>query len=480
MNQCPTAAILTPKRPKAALSPVLKTYAEARVPRYTSYPTAPHFTAVDGAGHYAQWLADIPEGTPLSLYLHIPFCHQLCWYCGCHTSITQDTNRISAYADLLQREIDLKAKAMDNGRPHGRKPGPVHHIHFGGGSPNALSATDLRAIMARLRQRFQLAQDAEIAIELDPRKLSESFMNALGDTGITRASLGVQDLNPIIQKRINREQPFSAVRHAMRGLRHRGIEKINLDLMYGLPGQRVPHVLRTIEKALTLHPDRLAVFGYAHVPWFKKHQKLVESDARSASLPDTLERLDQAEAARQAITAAGYVEIGMDHYAKPSDPMTVAWQAGHRQRNFQGFTTDGADTLIGFGASAISSLPRGYAQNHPHLAPYRSAVMNGEAPITRECPLTAEDKLRRQVISDIMCEKVIDLGGLCRQHGYDARHFDTLIPALQKLADDGLILHSDGFLTLTHAGRRFSRSVAAVFDAYLHTGDTTTKHSQAS
>ena len=478
MSNCPTAALLAPHRPAYSLSPVMRRYAEARVPRYTSYPTAPHFSeAVDGAT-YGQWLATIPQGEALSLYLHIPFCHQLCWYCGCHTSITQDQTRISAYADLICREIEQTYQAMaTDGSMAG---GPVKHIHFGGGSPNALAPKDLIAIMATLRKRFTIAPDAEIAIELDPRKMSEPFMNALADAGFTRASLGVQDLNPAIQKRINRVQPFSTVRYAVQGLRRRGINKINLDLMYGLPGQRVAHVLNTIDKVMGLNPDRLAVFGYAHVPWFKKHQKMVETDAKDGGLPGTEERLRQAEAARDAITEAGFAEIGMDHYAKPDDPMAIAWRRGNRQRNFQGFTTDDASTLIGFGASAISSLPQGYSQNQPHIAHYRAAVMNGEHPIARGLHLSDEDKLRRRVISDIMCEKVVHLPSLCEELGFPADHFDALIPALNALAGDNLILHAEGNLALTHQGRRFSRSVAAIFDAYLAPGDSGNKHSQAS
>ena len=458
----------------------LRTYAEARVPRYTSYPTAVQFHDGVTAADYAGWLADVGQDTPLSLYLHVPFCHQLCWYCGCHTNITRDTSRISSYASLLIREVALVRAAMIGQQHVGAcKPGPVHHIHLGGGSPNALAPNDLLAVIGAIRENFMIASGAEIACELDPRHLTDCFMTALAGAGINRVSLGVQDLNPIIQARINRIQPFIEVAQAVYGLRRRGIEHINLDLMYGLPGQTVDHVLSTIDQALTLKPNRFAVFGYAHVPWFKKHQKMIETEEPNGGLPGTEERLAQAEAAREAITAAGYVEIGMDHYALPDDPMAHAWVRGNRQRNFQGFTTDDAGTLIGFGASSISCTDFGYAQNNPHVGDYRKAVEAGQLPVIRGTALSAEDRLRRRIISDIMCEKIINLAAICRQHGFPAGHFSNLRPALTQLADDGLILYSGAQLTLTKQGRRFSRNVAAIFDAYLDpTG--TGKHSTAS
>lgn len=261
-------------------------------------------------------------------------------------------------------------------------------------------------------------------------------------------------------------------------LRKMGIEAINLDLMYGLPGQGVDDVLRTVEQVLPLKPSRLAVFGYAHVPWFKKHQKLVEDPlSEDNGLPDIAERLAQSEAARLAILAAGYVEVGLDHYAHPDDALAQAWQAGDRQRNFQGYTADQSDVLLGFGASAISALPQGYTQHLTHLADYRKAIEAGRHPIARGVAVSDEDRLRHGIITEIMCEQTVNLAEHCRQAGVPRDHFDSLIPKLEQLTEDGLILFGEHTLRLTATGRRLSRNVAAVFDAYLDPG--TDKHAPA-
>lgn len=460
------------EEPPAALSPALLTRAEARLPRYTSYPTAAQFGDDVDAACYAGWLEDLPADTPLSLYLHIPFCQQLCWYCGCHTTITCDQQRIGAYAELLNREIGLVAGRLQ--RDDGRS-GPVHHLHLGGGSPNSLCPADLLAVMQALNAGFTFAEDAEIACELDPRHLSDCFVAALASSGFNRASLGVQDLNPHVQKLINREQPLSVVESAVSRLRRLGIRSVNLDIMYGLPDQRIADVHHTIEQILTLTPDRVAVFGYAHVPWFKKHQQMIATDR----LPGTAERLEQAEAAREALRAAGYVEIGMDHYAHPQDRMAQAWNAGQRQRNFQGFTTDNTETLIGMGVSAIGNLPQGYVQNASHLSDYRSAIETGALPVARGIALSDENRLRRAVVQRIMCELPVDLPAIALAHDRPADHFACLLPQLGELATDGLVSLHQEQLCVTERGRRFTRTIAAVFDEYL-SAESSARHSAAS
>jgi len=455
------------------LKPEMLELAEAMVPRYTSYPTAAQFThAVDGATQ-AEWLAGLTPAEPLSLYLHVPFCHQLCWYCGCHTSITKSQKRIDEYVDLLCDEIELVAAAIADQRNNS---GPVQHVHLGGGSPNSLSPGGLIQLGQYLRQFFPLADDAEMACELDPRQLSDCFITALSSMGINRVSLGVQDLNPAIQKAINREQPLPVVASAVSRLRRRGIEAINLDLMYGLPEQQVADVERTIAAILPLQPDRIAVFGYAHVPWFKKHQALIPAE----NLPGTLERLLQADAARQALTAAGYIEIGMDHYALPGDPMAVAWKQGRRQRNFQGFTTDSADTLIGLGVSSISSLPQGYVQNAGDIAAYRRAISSGQLAGARGVAVGEEDHLRSRIINKLMCELPVDLAAEAIVSGMPTDHFDPLMPALEALSDKGLIRLDGTAIEVTPLGRRFTRNIACIFDAYLGAGKAGDRHSRAS
>ncbi len=320
---------------------------DLRVPRYTSYPTAPHFHAGVAAQTYGDWLRNLDSAAPLSLYLHIPYCHEMCWYCGCHTKATQRYAPVRDYVGVLQTEIARVADAI------GRRQ-TVSHIHWGGGTPTILSDSDMAAVMANLRERFDIAGDAEIAIEADPRTLSYEKTVALADAGVTRASLGVQDCNAHVQAAINRVQPLEQTAGAVGALRAAGIERINIDLMYGLPLQTVADVRRTVEAVLPLKPDRLAVFGYAHVPWMKSHQKMIDE----AALPNADERLRQSEAMALALVAHGYRHIGLDHFARAGDPLSIALRTGNLRRNFQGYTTDRADTLLGFGASALRPSAR--------------------------------------------------------------------------------------------------------------------------
>ena len=436
------------------------------VPRYTSYPSAPHFSAAVTPADYAGWLRALPPSAPLSLYLHVPFCASLCVFCACHTTVVNQHAPLEAYAETLLQEIDLIARTI------GRRQ-RVQHIHWGGGTPTSLPPTAMRDIMARLRGFFDVAEDAEIAVETDPRALSDASLDALAAMGTTRASLGVQDFDPAVQQAIHRHQDLALTARCAERLRSAGIESLNLDLIYGLPHQTVAGLRTTIEQALTTRPDRVAVFGYAHVPWMKKHQSLIPE----AALPGREERYAQREAAEAAIVAAGYIPIGLDHFALPTDSLARAATDHRLKRNFQGYTTDSAPILLGVGASSIGSLPEGYVQNHPSVPAWRDAVRAGTLPIARGIALTDDDRLRRDIIGQIMCDFAVDLAATAERQGASPTTLMEAAPALQEMARDGLIVW-DGFaLSVTPIGRPFVRNVAAAFDTWLRPGAT--RHSAA-
>jgi oxygen-independent coproporphyrinogen-3 oxidase len=422
------------------------------VPRYTSYPTAPHFHEGVDAGVMADWLRGLAPETPLSLYLHVPFCQQMCWYCGCNTQIVARHKPIADFADTLLAEI-ARIGDMLKAAGHQRI---VSSIHFGGGTPNSLDADEFERIMAALAHHFALEPDLDLAIELDPRTVSDEFLAAMRRVGVNRASLGVQDFDPVVQAAVNRVQPFDLVKECVAKLRANGIRSLNLDLIYGLPFQSVSGLRRTVAQAVELAPDRIALFGYAHVPWMKPHQRLLDE----ASLPDAYARFRQFEAAAQALAAADYARIGLDHFAKPGDALRVARDNHTLKRNFQGYTVDRADALIGFGPSAISALPQGYIQNAPDHAPWARAVSEGRLAVVKGVAVTDEDRRRRAIIEQIMCYGTVDLA---------AFQFDPALamPALWPLIEDGLIHLNGSNLTVTERGLPFQRVVAAAFDAYL-------------
>jgi oxygen-independent coproporphyrinogen-3 oxidase len=430
----------------------LATYASANLPRYTSYPTAPHFGAMEEATWRA-WLARMKPAEPLSLYVHIPFCHELCWYCGCHTTVTRSEERIGRYADALHREARLLALALP-------ADGIVQHLHLGGGTPSALGAARLAALLGRLRTLFPFARHAELCIELDPRTLTEDVVATLEREGFSRASLGLQDANPEVQARIGRVQPEPTVRTAVERLRRAGIGSINLDVMYGLPGQTRAHVQATARLAAELGADRVAVFGYAHVPWMKAVQNAI----RPEELPGPSERLEQAAEAAETLRDAGYVAIGLDHFARPGDSMARAAAAGRLRRNFQGYTTDDTGMLLGLGASAISMTPQGYAQNAPDEKGYVAAVEGGKLPVARGIALTPDDVIRRECIERVMCDLALDLDTL------PAALLTAALPGLQALERDGILRLAGAWLTVPDEARPFLRHVAACFDARLGTG----------
>jgi oxygen-independent coproporphyrinogen-3 oxidase len=428
----------------------------APVPRYTSYPTAPHFHAGVGDGDYGDWLAALKPGSALSLYMHIPFCDTLCWFCGCNTKITQKYGPVSRYLTALTAEVAIVSGQIP--RDHS-----VRHIHWGGGSPTLLTPDDITRLAEATRAAFKLADDVDFAIEVDPRGLDAPRIEALAKAGLTRVSLGVQDFDPEVQAAINRHQSVAETRAVIDGFREAGVTSLNIDIVYGLPKQTLERLLATVNEVIAMRPDRIALFGYAHVPWMKTHQKLI----RDEDLPDIVERHRQATFAAGALRQAGYVPIGLDHFALETDAMAKAAADGTLKRNFQGYTVDPADALIGLGASSIGSLPQGYVQNAPAQADYMRRIQAGKLAATRGLALSDDDRMRRDIIERLMCGMAFS-----RSHAletYGALAAPLLATASELVAEDRLGLlgaTEDGFV-ITERGRAFMRRFAAAFDAYL-------------
>lgn len=425
-------------------------YAALRVPRYTSYPTAPNFSDAVGEANHRRWLGELESGDDVSLYLHIPFCREMCWYCGCHTSVTRRREPVRRYVAALISEIRMVSEAMAS-------PMTIRHLHWGGGSPTLLAPEDLESLVSELCKCFEFGSGAELAIEVDPRTLTAEFAAALGRSGVNRASLGVQSFDPRVQVAINRVQTFEQTARAVGLLRGSGIRAINFDVVYGLPHQTVASCLDTVEQALTIRPDRMAVFGYAHVPSFKPHQRKIDE----AVLPMPAERQEQAQAIADAMVEAGYRQIGLDHFALPDDSLAAAADEGRLHRNFQGYTTDPCPILIGLGASAIGKLPQGFVQNATSIPEYQQRIASGELPVARGCPISEEDARRAAIIERLMCDYRADVGSF-------------LSVALARLEQDGLVRRSGSVIEVERDARPLVRAVAAAFDSYL--AQTTARH----
>ena len=434
-------------------------YGEERLPRYTSYPTAPHFSPAIDADTYARWLSELPAAASASLYLHVPFCREMCWYCGCHTQIARRDGLIAAYQRTLRSEIAEVADTI------GRRI-KVEHIHFGGGTPTIMAADGFAELMAAMRHSFFVLPSAEIAVEIDPRTLTSEMVEAMRLSGVNRASLGVQSFDPVVQRAINRVQSYEQTASVVDTLRRAGIGGINFDLIYGLPHQTVASCLDTVRRSLALEPDRLSVFGYAHVPGFKKHQRMIDEK----HLPDGLARHDQACAIANALKEAGYVQIGLDHFARPGDAMAVAFADRTLRRNFQGYTTDRGEVLLGFGASAIGHLPQGYVQNDVQIGAYAQSIAGGHLATRKGYGLTDDDRLRADIIERIMCEFSADLGDICARHGTEAGAMLQSASRLKPLISDGVVKLDGDRLAVASDSRFLVRSVAAAFDAHLDPG----------
>lgn len=431
-------------------------FAEARAPRYTSYPSAVQFSAQIGEAEERQWLAGLAVDEPVSLYVHVPFCRRLCWYCGCNTRAVNRPEPVTDYTTELAREIRLVSQAIGQTLA-------ASALHLGGGSPDSLSLDDLDRLFLAIRSAFDLTPDATLAAELDPAHVSPMWIARAARHGLNRASLGVQTFSPAVQLATNRLQSFETVADIVSSLRGAGIGSINLDLMYGLPRQTTGDVLTSIEQALSLAPERLAVFGYAHVPWMKSHQRLIQTE----DLPGPAERLDQAEAAAARLIAAGYVQIGLDHFALPTDEMAKAHAERRLRRNFQGYTTDQATTLIGLGASSISRLPQGFVQNHASVNMWRNEIAAGRLPAARGVAFAGDDILRGEAIERLMCEGRVDLRALCAWHGLGLDKLDSVWDWLAGFERQGLVQVSGCDVHLTEPGRPFVRTVCTAFDRYF-------------
>jgi oxygen-independent coproporphyrinogen-3 oxidase len=393
----------------------------------------------------------------------------MCWYCGCHTKITRRYDPVAEYAQLMMREIELIAGTIP-------KQHHVTNIHFGGGSPGMLRADDFENIMARIRQYFHVHQDAEIAIEIDPRGLSEENVIAYANSGVNRISLGVQDFDDKVLESVNRQQPFELSETAVHLFRRHGITKFNFDLLYGLPHQTPQIMKETIEKALSLDPDRISLFGYAHVPWMKKHMRLIDE----ASLPDKNMRYDLFETGSNLLEKAGYLSIGIDHFAKSGDSMAVAAQKETLHRNFQGYTTDRTDALIGIGASSIGKMPEGYVQNAVDMPHYREAILAGKLAVQKFCPISLQDKLHGAVIERLMCDFKVDLGSECIRAGFPENYLDKYLSDLEEFKNDELIeITNKRNIKISPNAKHIVRIICSVFDEYMVKISDTPRHAKA-
>ncbi len=452
----PSAAAAAPTTPDLDL---IRKYATSG-PRYTSYPPATKFTSHLAALDLEGAIADDNrvDGDPLSLYFHLPFCETRCWFCGCNTVITRRREAAREYVDDLAREVRLTAARLNRARP-------VTQVHFGGGTPTFLPPAELRRLGALIREHFQLAPHAEFGVEVDPRRLTPDHVEALRDIGANRASLGVQDTNPGVQLAIHRFQPHRLNLDAVRWLRQAGFASINVDLIYGLPLQTAESFAATIDDVLGLAPDRLSVFSYAHVPWIKPAQKIFEDRAQ---LPGAEEKLAMFATAHEKLTAAGFVDIGLDHFARPDDSLALAQLAGTLHRNFQGYSTESGASLYGFGISSISSTPDTYRQNHKTLEAWRAALDRGELPVERGLRLSADDRRRRTIIMRLMCDRRIDYAAMSQALGLDfPTAYATELAELFDLCRDGLIRFTSTGFEVTARGVPLLRVIAMRFDATL-------------
>jgi oxygen-independent coproporphyrinogen III oxidase len=439
-------------------------------PRYTSYPPATRFTTdMNVVLPEAAIVADnLPGSGPISLYFHLPFCESRCWFCGCNTVITKRRGAAAEYLDDLAREMRLTAARMDRSRR-------VTQIHLGGGTPTFFPPDELRRLGSLVREIFNVAPDVEFSVEIDPRRLTEEHVAALREIGARRASLGVQDTDPRVQLAIHRIQPQSQNQQAFRWLRAAGFTSINVDLISGLPLQTPESFARTVGDVLTLNPDRLSVFSYAHVPWIKPAQKIFDDRAQ---LPGPEEKLAMTAVAHEMLTGAGYVDIGLDHFARPGDELAVALRDGTLHRIFQGYSTQGGASLYAFGISAISSTPDTYRQNYKTLGEWRAALDAGQLPVERGLRLTTEDGRRRTIIMRLMCDRRLDYAALSQELGLDFQK--TYAPEIASLADleaDGLVTRSAGGLVVTRRGVPLLRVIAMRFDPSV-TASALAQHSR--
>jgi oxygen-independent coproporphyrinogen III oxidase len=428
----------------------VRRHAALSIPRYTSYPTAAEFSAAVTPDDHARWLSHVPSGQRVSVYLHVPYCRDLCLYCGCHTKIARRGDVIDAYRQALEAEIATVAGHL-GGRPQ------VARLHWGGGTPSILGAVGMQSVLDVLRRHFTIEDGIEHAIELDPRHVSRQFAGELRAMGVNRASLGVQDTNPQVQAAIGRIQPIETVQAATAHLRAAGIERLNFDLIYGLPLQTVSSLQQTCTAVAALGPDRIACYGYAHMPDRRANQRLIDS----RTLPTSSQRVEQAAIVASELVLQGYQAVGIDHFAKSDDSLATAARAQRLHRNFQGYTDDDCPMLLGFGASAISRFADGYVQNMADNPRYCRTVGAGKLASVRGCSMDEDDQVRARIIESLMCNFRVDLNLVAA-----GRDFGDELISLRRMAGDGLVTMSDGVVEMTECGRSIVRVAAAIFDQY--------------
>ncbi|MBN6152644.1 oxygen-independent coproporphyrinogen III oxidase [Xanthomonas sp. AmX2] len=440
-------------------------------PRYTSYPTAPHFQEGFAAAQLHEAVrASNAQARPLSLYVHVPYCRNPCFYCGCNRVITRDTGKGRPYVQRVLREAALLAGSLDRQRE-------VVQLHLGGGTPNFLAPELLGELLQGLAQsfRFSEAADRDFSIELDPRTVSPQDIAALAALGFNRASLGIQDFDPAVQQAINRVQGVAQTLDIVRACRVHGLRSVNVDLIYGLPRQTLEGFARTLDTVIDVRPDRLAVYGYAHMPHLFKAQRRIAD----AELPGAERKLALLELAVGKLSAAGYQYIGMDHFALPQEDLARAQRQGGLHRNFMGYTTHADTDLVGLGVSAISRIGDSYSQNQRELPAWEAAVDAGASPVMRGLQLSADDRLRAELIQQLMCQGQVDLDALARRHGIDLGYFRDELAALAPLCDDGLAEYRDGTIRATARGRPLLRLIAMCFDRYLRQPAQPARYSRA-
>lgn len=434
------------------------------LPRYTSYPTAPQFHEGVTSDSFEKWVKVLPNTSKLSVYVHIPFCERLCWFCACRTQGVKSMTPVEAYLDILKVEIAKLAVTIPEGVT-------IARMHWGGGSPTILQPDHIDSLMTWLRELAPFDDDWEFSVEIDPAAVNDDKLDALARAGMNRASIGVQDFNDKVQQAIGREQSFEITKDIVDALRSRGINSINLDVVYGLPYQDADALGKTISQVIALKPDRVALFGYAHVPWMAKRQKMIPEE----SLPGPIERFDMFNQAYSALQTAEYVPLGIDHFAKSGDSLAIAASEGRLRRNFQGYTDDVCTALVGLGASSISRFPQGYIQNRATTNAYAKEISAGDWSATRGIAMSRDDQLRSRAIEMLMCDFSVSIPALTEEFGDDAQ---LLLSDLQKIsAEFPDFTEFDGeILSIPPKGFHLTRIVACGLDAY-HT--SAAKHSSA-
>ncbi|MFZ7091268.1 oxygen-independent coproporphyrinogen III oxidase [Primorskyibacter sp. 2E233] len=438
---------------------------DARVPRYTSYPTAPVFAPLGDASMQSAALAALDPGIPVSVYLHIPFCERLCWFCACRTQGTKTLSPVESYIGTIEQELALLSATLPKGLQMGR-------MHWGGGTPTILPPHLIQRLARAVKAVIPPSDDWEFSVEIDPTMVDRSKIAALAAEGMNRASIGIQDFDPKVQEAIGRIQPYDITKACVDDLRAAGIRSLNADLVYGLPHQDAARLSDTVSKVLELAPDRIALFGYAHVPWVSKRQRLIDE----AALPREVARFELAELAARRFSKSGFTRIGIDHFARQGDQLAEAAAKGRLRRNFQGYTDDECATLIGIGASSISQLPSGYVQNAAATAAYIQRIEAGQLAGARGHFMTDDDRMRARAIEMIMCDFRLDLSELRARFGPASHDLEYNLALVNDRFGDLVSVNESG-LEIRPEGRALTRMIASVFDAYTPDG---ARYSQAS